>query len=360
MRAAATAALRFAVGCALVLLVVEGASSLVLLLLELAAERPGVAERRHTRFDPELGWSNVPGVRIPDMYGPGIGLTVNAQGFRGAEDVEPQVPEGRVRVVCSGDSFTLGYGVADDETWCARLAARDPRLETVNMGQGGYGIDQAWLWYRRDGATLEHRIHVFAFIRVDFGRMLDDEFLGYGKPLLVLEDGELALRNVPVPRGAYRLPWLVERRGSFARMRSVQLFAPLLRREPELPGPEPVDLRELAVAVFEALARENARKGSELVLVHLPMREDHRDPSGDAMRRFVREAAGQRGIHFVDLVAALRRLPPARVEALYLGESSPAFLEAAGHLSAEGNEWVARQLYRRLAALAPLRVGPTP
>ena len=28
------------------------------------------------------------------------------------------------------------------------------------MGQGGYGIDQAYLWYKRDGTKLDHDVQI--------------------------------------------------------------------------------------------------------------------------------------------------------------------------------------------------------
>ena len=110
------------------------------------------------------------------------------------------------RAVCSGDSFTYGYGVGNDQTWCARLAAINLCLDTVNLGQGGYGVDQAYLRYRRDAGTLDHDLHLFAFISSDFTRMRSDSFRGYGKPVLKLEDGALVVTNVPVPRR----PWLAK------------------------------------------------------------------------------------------------------------------------------------------------------
>ena len=61
----------------------------------------------------------------------------------------------------------------------------DPRLETLNMGQGGYGVDQAYLWYKRDAAKFEHQVHLLAFITDDFVRMQSDRFRGYGKPVIM-------------------------------------------------------------------------------------------------------------------------------------------------------------------------------
>lgn len=43
---------------------------------------PETTERQHTRYDEELGWINIPGTRIEDLYGAGRTLTINKQGFR--------------------------------------------------------------------------------------------------------------------------------------------------------------------------------------------------------------------------------------------------------------------------------------
>src|SRR5207237_1214574 len=119
-------------------------------------------EQMHTTYDAELGWAHRRSVSVPDLYGSGVFLKTNSQGFRGDHEIAAEEPKDRVRVICSGDSFTLGYGVDDDHAWCAQLMAMDSRLETVNMGQGGYGVDQAYLWYVRDGRALEHTVQIFA------------------------------------------------------------------------------------------------------------------------------------------------------------------------------------------------------
>ena len=41
-------------------------------------------------------------------------------------------------------------GVGNDDVWCKLLESIDNRIETVNLGQGGYGVDQAYLWYKRN------------------------------------------------------------------------------------------------------------------------------------------------------------------------------------------------------------------
>ncbi len=350
-RGRARRSLVFVLRCLVVLALVEGASSLLLFAGSVhPLESDPLAERRHTQYDPMLGWVHTPGLQLPDFYGPGRSLTINAQGFRGRRAVAERVPDGRLRIVCSGDSFTLGYGVDDEQTWCARLEAREPRFESVNMGQGGYGIDQAYLWYRRDGNPLEHQVQVFAFITADFARLLSDRFQGYGKPVLRLQRGELVIENTPVPRATFAIPWLAEHREALNALRSLQL----LRRH--LHGPQPpapteksqVDLPGITTAIFAELARLNAAKGSTLVLVYLPTQPEYGRALDARLPALVRNAAEALGIVHLDLLEAQRRLPEQEIASLYLSPQDVSFHEGAGHLSAKGNQWVADRIYERI------------
>jgi len=139
------------------LLALEGIASINYDFRE-AFVSPPFAESLYTAYDHELGWVNLPNVYLPNMYGPGNYLRTNSQRFRNNADFTTSVPPGKTCIICSGDSFTLGYGVDNDHTWPQLLASRTPNIEAVNMGQGGYGADQAYLWYKRDGVALDHNI----------------------------------------------------------------------------------------------------------------------------------------------------------------------------------------------------------
>jgi len=73
---------------------------------------------------------------------------INALGYRGAA-VSVEKPEGVLRVVCLGDSFTFGEGVRAEDAYPAVmqrvLSARlgDRPVEVINAGVHGYGVDQA-------------------------------------------------------------------------------------------------------------------------------------------------------------------------------------------------------------------------
>jgi hypothetical protein len=332
----------------LVFCVVEGIASLarVSALLAARAERP-LAERAHTEYDPELGWVNRPKVSLPDLYGPGASLHTNAQRFRGKREVTRDAPPGRMRAICSGDSFALGYGVDDDATWCHQVEALEPRLETVNMEQGGYGIDQSYLWFRRDGAALEHHVHLFTFIVEDFARMGVTSFFGYGKPRLRLDGDTLAVDNVPVPRAAYLIPWLAQNAQLVDELRSVQILRGIARRTgvgaPAARASD-ADIARLAAAVFAELAKLHRDAGHRLVLVYLPMREEHRDDSTAALRAFVAREAQRQGVPFLDGVTALREVAPNDVPALYLADAAIQYPAAAGHYTVCGNRWIAQWL----------------
>src|SRR5713226_224687 len=261
----------------LLLVGIEGLASYTLVARNVI-ETKSLSTRRYTKYDANLGWVNEPNVFLPDMYGPGIYLRTNAQQFRANHDTTTVVQEGKIRIVCSGDSFTEGYGVDNDHAWCERLSTLNPKLETVNMGQDGYGADQAYLWYKQGGAKIEHQIHLFAFITDDFYRMLNDTFWDYAKPRLEIENGVLVARNVPVPRRSYYFPWITQNVGNLKNLRTVQLLDRLLRKIKPTPKVAPQlsqkerdeKARQLLRTIFADLKRLNEQCSSKLVLVYLP------------------------------------------------------------------------------------------
>lgn len=350
----------------LVLVVIEGTASLVGFALAVAeGQRPPEKERLHMRYDPELGWAHVPDTRLEGFYGPGRHLTINAQGIRGKRVYAPQPPEGRLRAICAGDAFTLGTGVDDDDTWCALLERLEPRLETVNLGQGGYGLDQAYLWVRRDGVAFDPDLLLFAFVRDDFGRMEKDTYHHYGKPVLRLgADRSLEIHNVPVPNTGERMPWLVRNAPLFEQLRIVRLARPAIRAlRPRAASRLTVgELAELSAGVFEALQRLSDQQAATLVLLYLPTYDDYEQP-GDVWRNRIGREARERGIAFVDLVDEMRALPRSEVANLYAPDDAFGPRSGEAPLSEAGNAWVAEALrahLRRLPELAIALDDPSP
>ena len=334
----------------LAMVLLEGASSLVLSIHTL--RRP--AEGMHSEYDSLLGWVNKPNVYLRDLYGPGTYLRTNAQRFRSNQPVAGSVPNGRVRVICSGDSFTLGYGVDNDHTWCERLTAQDRRIETVNMGQGGYGIDQAYLWYRRDGVPLEHNVHLFAFITDDFSRMKSPTFHGYGKPVLAIRNRALTIENVPVPGREFYAPWLTRSADAIAQLRTSELIRRVAKRfrpakTTNIPASDSL-IWEIAAKVFAELNSINRAKNSVLVLVFLPTKGD-RGEGAEAWRRRVHELSEREHIALADLIGDFQQVHADSVDRLFIPAGTIEFIGAEGHYTALGNAWVANKLYQHLLTI---------
>jgi lysophospholipase L1-like esterase len=339
----------------------EGMSSLVLFArAAFVATRPLFPEEVSTEYDSEFGWIAKKSFSSPNLYGPGVGLSTNSRGFRGMAPVSDVVPNGKRRLVCSGDSFTLGWGVADDETWCSQLG--DGNLDAVNMGQGGYGIDQAYLWYRRDGRTLEHDVHLFAFVTHDFTRMAMDRFLGYAKPRLVLDADSLRVVGVPVVRrDKARLARRFER--AVKTLRTSQLLGGLTRGSAAPrgdPAPDSAGTRAVFARLVAELDQVNRAKHSRLVLVYLPNIDDFTNDGASAWREQTRRIADSLGVAFVDLIPELRRLSKRESQQLYFSERDEMrFIGATGHFNAEGSRWAARAIKARLDSLGVVGRGNT-
>lgn len=336
----------------------EGASSFALFVRDVPRriQKPA-AERRHTEHDPDLGWRHRKGFAHPALYGPGLALSVNSQGLRAKREFGPRAPGAPTRVVCLGDSFTLGYGVGDDDTWPACLERQLPGVETVNMGQGGYGLDQDWLWYRRDGVELDHDLVLFAFIADDLRRLRTESFLGYPKPLVRWRDGELAVTRTPVPAGKYDSPWLTQNLPLLAELRTVALGLRLAGRDASTARADKLvlDDREaelVALGMFADLDLRTRDAGRRLALVVLPSL-DPRDAAKlaslpDALTRAC-AAIEARGVPVIDLHARFEALEREARRELFLLDSALTKPGAEGHYSPRGNAFVANQIARACA-----------
>ena len=335
----------------LLLALVEGGSSLMLFLRSAGGKvRDASFSWSYTIYDPELGWVSAPNVFAADMYGPGMHLRTNSRGFRNDHEIaEDTSASGRRRAICSGDSFTYGYGVGNDQTWCARLGVIAPCLETVNLGQGGYGVDQAYLRYRRDAGRLPHDLHLLAFITNDFARVGWDSFFGYGKPRLKLAEGALTVTNVPAPRRPFYVKWLTAIADDVRDLRTFEmldrarkkLWPGAIRQDRASDSAMPDEMGELLKKIFEETKRLAAQRASKLVLVYLPSPGEYSpDKRSGAWSEFLQREAEALRIPLIDLLRQHRDLSPS--------EAATLFSEQYRHLSVKGNDYVARAIYRSL------------
>lgn len=328
---------------------VEGLSSLALVARDLASGDEG----RYSRYDASLGWMPIPGIHLPDRFGPGRYVRTNARGFRNDQEIDAAAPPGKVRLLCSGDSFAFGEGVANDRAWCHLLEALHPRLETANLAFPGYGIDQAYLRYLREGEEVEHAIHLFAFIEGDVHRMGRTEQHGYGKPILRRSGEQLVVDNVPVPRLG---PWLSRKlRRAGEELRAVRLGGALWARlGPAGDGHDDywtVEEETYAVAerVFQTLQERSEARRVALAFVYLPTPRE----IGEVVPVYpwVQAVMAKHGFDLVDLKRDLDQVPEDLASTFFI----PPGREAEGHYSERGNEWVAARLWEHLQAIPRAR-----
>jgi hypothetical protein len=349
----------------LLLAVIEGFASYALILRNFSSGENAPAKKQYTTYDAELGWVNKRNLYIADVYGPGIYVRTDARGFRQDSDVAAAVPKGKVRLVCSGDSFTYGYGVDNAHTWCALLRSLNPRIEAVNIATDGYGVDQAYLRFKRDAANLEFQVHLFAFITDDFYRILNDSFLGYAKPVLKLQNGALVEQNVPVPTRGFRSEWLQPLMMHLRTLSTVQIVnramvkIGLKRREIRKPAnreERDEKAQTLLRAIFSEVKRIDDERSSRSVLVYLPTiweldggsapGQEWSPPRQWAV--FLDREAKRLGIPMVNLFSDFASLPRNQMVDMFIPPEKLPFPEGAFHLSENGNAMVANVIYRQL------------
>jgi len=90
----------------------------------------------------------------------GVSLRTNQAGFRGPDFSQPK-PKDVFRILAVGDSFTLGWGVKEEETFAHRLQQKlagvvaGKKVEVLNLGHGNYGMFQEAELLRRVSSSLQ-------------------------------------------------------------------------------------------------------------------------------------------------------------------------------------------------------------
>lgn len=292
------------------------------------------------RFDADLGWSPVPGgsdgLGHYDRFGARVG---------DAPLVDPK-PAGVRRLVVVGCSFTHGDEVNGNECWAALIDHDRDDVQVANLGVGGFGIDQALLRYRRDGAPLAPDEVWLGFMPSALPRLVSiyrpalrhAELSVSFKPRFRLDaDGALALVENPA-RTIADAVGLLDDRSRFVAViggedafvaRALPAYAPefaslwhysalgrlwitLDERRDEVRDPDRFLLDanceafRLAVAIARAFDRECKASGVRFRFVVLPDAKSlqRRNDRGDAPWRPLAEAVESAGIAVADASAA--------------------------------------------------------
>jgi hypothetical protein len=199
--------------------------------------RLGVADAR-------TGWAFVPR-RSAEVTTPGSGRVtrydVDARGNRAPSIDFVEQPDAPTLVV-AGESIAAGHGLPWKDTFAARLG-ETLRLQVVNVAEGGYGTDQAYLRARDALGRLQKPVAlVMTVLPVQLHRNLQDD-----RSHLVLRDGALEL--APAAASSLRLR---------------EMF---VNRLPYLSDARLAESLALTRAILEAAEREARERGARPLFV---------------------------------------------------------------------------------------------
>jgi hypothetical protein len=165
-----------------------------------------VTDRGVFAYDAELGWRGRANVELRQrVSGSGtVGVRTNSHGFRD-DDLPFERTPGKARVVFLGDSMTFGYGVEEEQRFGEQLEKLHGSLESMSLGISAYATDQELLVWRSLGKKYAPDFAAVVFVPNDPEPNASPFGHGFPKPYFVDVDGELALRNVPVPKSQLKL-----------------------------------------------------------------------------------------------------------------------------------------------------------
>ena len=157
------------------------------MIIDAAMER--IEPRR--QFDSELGWKFTPNYRTP--------WEIMTNGIRDEKTYDFKKTKGLVRMLAFGDSFTYCDEVSNKSTWEYFLNSTG-NLEVLNFGVPGYGLDQAYLRYLKEGWKYEADYVFIGYMSENINRHINTfrYFYSpvvwyYSKPRFYLENGQLKL-----------------------------------------------------------------------------------------------------------------------------------------------------------------------
>jgi hypothetical protein len=293
--------------------------------------------------DPLLGYTLKP-VADPLDNRWGTRVTTTPEGFRrnGAGPAPPPRPDGPVQgpILAVGDSFTFGDQVSDHETWPAYLESM-LQVPVHNAGVFGYSLGQAVLRAEQILERSHHRWLIVSFVPDDISRC--EYSRRYGpKPYFDIVDGELALNLPGSPRdvspGDQRARRLKNRLGHSALLDAVlgNTFEEWWYKEERYlrVHPEGTGLR-IARLLVDRLAGLSREQDVRILLV-----AQGQEISGAADTLLAHARA--RELPTLDLIAGVHRL----------AADDPGILDRYffGHMTPEGNRWVAGEIARLLSS----------
>ena len=139
------------------------------------------------RFDPVVGWVKLADTEMHRQTSEfDVRVRTNSRGLRGPETWSYDRVAETLRILMVGDSFTLGYTVAETESIPAllaeSLAERGIAAEVLNGGTEGWSTDQEVLWLATEGARYRPDLVILQMYENDIFWNSQERYLQYPKP----------------------------------------------------------------------------------------------------------------------------------------------------------------------------------
>ena len=264
----------------------------------------------------------------------------NQFGLRAPDDIQFKKTSGRKRVLVLGDSYVWGFGATQEELLTARQVYRTDD-ELINGGVSGYGTDQEYLFYLREGQKFEVDEVVLAFtLYNDVENNLNSKQYSYLKPYFTLNAGQLVLHNDHVRYSMVESFFRTMKRES----RVVDLcnngvhgLIRTLQRKPQKPLEADVvvsdaDRRgiELTLAILKKLKEAVEARQAKLVVVFIPYKpriEQHL-PGNHPFAPLLAKGLTQMGITYREPYPEFLKSAIAGVDPFHVDDNH---FNAAGH-----------------------------
>lgn len=156
-------------------------------------------EAKYIGYSRDLGWTTLPNGEN-ELY------RANSQGVRGTRVYDQSPPEGMLRIATFGDSYIHGDDVPNSSAWSILMEQKAADVEVMNFGVGGYGPDQGYLRYLKEGPAYSPHIVFIGYQTENINRVVNVFRPFYSpktgnplaKPYFSLVDGELILNENPM------------------------------------------------------------------------------------------------------------------------------------------------------------------
>jgi hypothetical protein len=337
----------------------------------------------YVRFDHDLGWVTAASTSVradSTVY------QTNAAGQRAEQEYSLEPPSEGRRLAAFGDSLTHCDEVDFSDCWTVRLEEEWPGAEVMNFGVQGYGVDQAWLRYRRDGRPYLPCAVLIDYFVENINRVVNrfrpfyspTAGIALSKPRFLLDGDGLRLKPNPTTDLAQlRDPSWVERElgpddawyfpgtfapdplNTFVGVRIARSASYNQRRHSLLRGESLYPLYEVspeAVKVVERVllgfAAEVERNGATPIVVFFGGRRDSTDAAVDDIPEPytpIVARLNEAGVATIDLADVI--VPEVR------RRGTERLFEENGHYSPQGNRLIASMLAERLPDLVTRTCG---